>query len=167
MDYSQYTSHSDEPDLAGASAKKGGRSKLLYLWLLLSGVLVAFGITYWIASAFPDKIRNLLIAVDRFGITEIGAAEQNRANTINTLTITYEEKQVLINRTVFFGASRDMVTLALGKPVCVRQSAATENAPATEFWVYYIEDDRKPTQLAFQGNELISAQKSSALDTCK
>lgn len=139
------------------------------LKIILFFMIVAIGAggVYWLGQRFPDKMKDLIISVDHFGITEVGALEQKRVRTINRLSITYEEKQVLIQRTVFLSATREMVYLALGAPVCRLQSAKTASEPATEYWVYYIEGDRKPTKLAFQNNELVTAGKSSALDTCK
>lgn len=153
---------------ADANTRRGGKTAVLFrLAVFLFLILVCAGGGYWVAQKFPDKMNDLIIAVDRFGITEVGALEQQRVRTINRLGITYEEKQVLIKRTVFLSATREMVYLALGDPVCVLQRKATNVEPATEYWVYYIEGDRKPTALAFQNNELISAGKASALDTCK
>lgn len=152
---------------ADTNNRRGGKTAVLRLVVFLCLVLLCAGGGYWAANKFPDKMNDLIIAVDRFGITEVGALEQQRVRTINRLNITYEEKQVLIKRTVFLSATREMVYLALGDPVCVLQRAATGTEPATEYWVYYIEGDRKPTALAFQNNELVTAGKASALDTCK
>lgn len=135
----------------------------IFLFILFLGGFAVYGI----ASAFPTQMKNLVIAIDRFGITRIGAYEQQRIRAINRLSITHEEKQVLIKRTVFFGATRDMVELALGKPACVANMEATSSNPVSEKWVYFIEADSKPTQLLFQSNGLVSAGKTSALDSCK
>lgn len=167
MDYMPYSPDMDD-QRADATSRRGGKTAVLFrLALFLSLVLLCAGGGYWAAQKFPDKMNDLLISVDRFGITEVGALEQQRVHTINRLSITYEEKQVLIKRTVFLSATREMVYLALGDPVCVLQRPAAAAEPATEYWVYYIEGDRKPTALAFQNNELVNAGKASALDTCK
>lgn len=136
--------------------------------------LILLGITllgsfafYSLASAYPGQIKAFIVAVDRFGITQVGANEQDRIRKVNRLPITFEEKQVLISRTVFFGATRDMVTLALGEPSCMESTATTESTPASEHWVYFIEGELKPTQLVFQNNTLVSAGKTSALDGCR
>lgn len=162
-----YSPDMDDQRADGHSRRGGKTAVLLRLAIFLCVVLLCVGAGYWAAQKFPDKMTDLIIAVDRFGITEVGAQEQQRVRTINRLGITYEEKQVLIKRTVFLSATREMVYLALGDPVCVLQRSAAAAEPATEYWVYYIEGDRKPTALAFQNNELISAGKASALDTCK
>jgi hypothetical protein len=165
MDYTPYTSDMNHPQQAARPARRGNSAVKLIIFLAI--VATAFGATYAIAQAFPDKMKDLIIAVDRFGITDVGALEQKRVNKINRLPITYEEKQVLIKRTVFLNATREMVYLALGDPVCIAQTARTATEPASEHWVYYIEGDRKPTRLSFQNNELVNAGKASALDTCK
>jgi hypothetical protein len=135
----------------------------IFLLILFLGGFAA----YSIAAAFPHQVKSLLISVDRFGITTVGAYEQRRIRAINRLSITFEEKQVLIKRTVFFGATRDMVELALGNPACIVDIEATKTSDAAEQWVYFIENDSKPTQLLFQANSLVSARKTSALDSCK
>lgn len=137
-------------------------------WLVMFTVTSAIALgSYWFATRFPDTAHDILITVDRFGITEAGAKEQQRVYNINHMdNITFEEKQVLIKRTIFFGATREMVFLALGNPVCAWRTKASGKTPSTEYWVYYIDNDRKPTQLAFQNNELSSASKASALDSC-
>lgn len=168
MDYTPYTSDMGHQHAAQPVSSTGGkRSAMLKLSAFLMIVVLGAAGVYWIAQKFPDKVKDLLISVDRFGITEVGAAEQMRIRTINRLSLTYEEKQVLIQRTVFLGATREMVYLALGEPVCVLQTPLAEQQGTVESWVYYIEGDRKPTQLAFQNNELVTAGKASALDTCK
>lgn len=167
MDYMPYSSDMEHQHPVQQAQHTGGRrATFIKLFAFLLIVICGSAGVYWIAQKFPDKIRDLLIVVDRFGITEVGAAEQARIRTINRLPITYEEKQVLIQRTVFLGATREMVHLALGDPVCVLQTPV-EGHGTIESWVYYIEGDRKPTQLAFQNNELTTAGKASALDTCK
>lgn len=138
------------------------------LGAILVGIIILGAVAvYGIASAFPNKVKSFLITFDRFGLTHVGASEQMRIRNINRLQITHEEKQVLINRTVFLNATRDMVSLALGAPVCSYNVAATTENPVSEIWVYYIEGDPKPTLLAFQNNELVNAGKASALDSCK
>lgn len=166
MDYMPYSTDMEQQQAPQAGT--GKRSLVIMAGVFVVIVLLGGGVFYWIAQKFPDKMKDLLISVDRFGITDVGAAEQQRVRTINRLrSITYEERQVLIQRTVFLGATREMVYLALGDPVCVLQVPATRQQPASEAWVYYIEGDRKPTQLLFQNNELMNAGKTSALDACK
>lgn len=164
MDYMPY-SDMNQQETAQDTPRRG--EFLMKFSITIAILLLIGGGLYWAATRFPDKVEDLIIKVDRFGITEAGAIEQRRIYDINHLRITYEEKQVLIQRTVFLSATRDMVRLALGDPVCKLQSRATSSEPATEYWVYYIEGDRKPTKLAFQNNELVNAGKASALDTCK
>jgi hypothetical protein len=164
MDYMPY-SDTNQQQTTQASPRR--TQAIIKISVLIAIFLLSIGTFYWIAHRFPDKVEELIIKVDRFGITEAGAVEQARIREINRLRITYEEKQVLIQRTVFLNATRDMVSLALGDPMCKLQRAARGAEPATEYWVYYIEGDRKPTMLAFQNNELVNAGKASALDTCK
>lgn len=151
-----------------AAPKKRFNLTTLSFWVILSAVFVlgAFAF-YGLASAYPKQIRTFLITIDTFGITQVGANEQDRIRKINRLSITYEEKQVLIGRTIFFGATRDMVTLALGQPTCLETAQKTESSAAAEHWVYFIDGESKPTQLSFQNNTLVAAGKTSALDGCR
>lgn len=167
MDYMPYSSDMEHHAQQPAQKAAGKWAMLVKIGIFLSILVLGAGSVYWVAQKFPDKMKNLLISIDRFGITTVGAAEQQRVRTINRLRITYEEKQVLIKRTVFLGATREMVYLALGDPVCVLQVPQTAQQPSTEAWIYYIDGDRRPTQLSFQSNELVGAGKTSALDSCK
>lgn len=165
-DYVPYTS--DSHGHSAQHAQGAGRGLSFFqITALLVATLVTIGLGVWFAQTYPKKLHDILITVDQFGFTEVGANEQSRIRTINRLAITYEEKQVLIKRTVFFGANLEMVELALGQPVCTQKVAARNEQPQTEYWVYFIEGDTKPTRLAFQSGELVAAAKSSALDICK
>jgi hypothetical protein len=106
----------------------------------------------------PDLFKRLILSVDIVGITEIGKAEKSRLSTINTLPITYEEKQVLVNHTVFLGATPEMVMLSLGNPREQRRYRGGD------VLVYYDQDDPRPTLLQFERGKLTRASKGSALD---
>lgn len=136
---------------------------VIFLLTVVLGAVAAYGI----ATAFPHQMKAFLISFDQFGITNVGASEQSRIRRINRLAITHEEKQVLIKRTVFLGATREMVDMALGTPTCSYSTNATADKKVAEVWVYFIEGDPKPTLLAFQNNELVNAGRASALDSCK
>lgn len=154
---------------SAAPASISSQRQILIRSLVVLGVVVLIGIggAYFIVSQFPNAMRNVLIAVDRFGLTDVGETEQVRVRKIMRLPITYEEKQVLVNRTVFFGAAPEMVELALGTPVCQAHAAATDDQPTTLLWVYFMEADHKPTILSFQSEKLVAAYKGSLLDVCK
>lgn len=164
MDYQPYNDHYGNAPAAQTGAR-GERSAVFLIILVAISVIALAATMFWLGAKFPYQVRELIISVDRFGITDAGAQEQNRIRLINRLSITYEEKQVLINRTVFLNATREMVLLALGNPVCAFKTEAGNNAP--EFWIYYIRNESKPTQLQFVENQLTSATKISALDACK
>ena len=78
---------------------------IVYLGLMVS-IFVFF---LYLQIYRPTFVKELILAIDVFGVTEVGTAEQQRLDSINKLPITYEEKQVLINKTVFLGASPQMV----------------------------------------------------------
>lgn len=165
MSYVPYTSDIDNESPTRIAAPGANKTvALLKILAFFTLVAMAAWFSYSIAQRFPAEAKNLLIAVDRLGITAVGAAEQARIYHINHMPITFEEKRVLIERTVFLGATREMVELALGTPVCRLETPAYKGQAAMEHWVYYIERDRKPTKLSFQNNELTTAAKASALD---
>ena len=170
MDYVPFSNDGyDNPAASGSPSRGLSRASATQIILFCIAVVLSFGAAYWFISSYPDKVREILITVDRFGITEVGAKEQNRVYTINRMAgLNFEEREVLINRTVFLGASTSMVRLALGEPVCEVMSPADTNYPdgATN-WIYFIEGDSKPTRLVFAKDLLVTAQKSTALKVCE
>lgn len=129
--------------------------------LYLAMLVCVFAASLYLQLFQPMVVKRLILSVDVFGITDLGMAEKSRLNTINNLPITYEEKQVLMNRTVFLGATRQMVTLALGEPNKQQQ------AGADNMYIYYLPDDPRPTILKFSRDRLVQAYKGSALDFAK
>lgn len=127
---------------------------IVYLGLMVS----IFAFFLYLQIYRPSFVKELILAIDVFGVTEVGTAEQQRLDAINKLSITYEEKQVLINKTVFLGASPQMVALALGQP------SEQKQAPAENIYIYYLPDDPRPTILKFSRDKLVQAYKGSALD---
>ncbi len=132
-------------------------SYIILLCLLLGGI-------YYISIQRPDVIRELLITVDKFGITETGKEEQVRIAKINALPITYEKKQVLLNRTVFLNAEINMVYLALGNPREVKRIKTDDGDTEAVLLVYHFSDDKRPTILRFENDKLTSAYKGSVLE---
>lgn len=165
MDYSSYGTVSPPP-LAGKPAKKDRFTTFAFFGMFLGIVVIGTVVAFALANAFPTKIRALLLTLDQFGLTAVGANEQSRIRAINQLQITHEEKTVLINRTVFLGASPIMVRLALGEPACINQHPATKEYDAYDQWVYFMESDPKPTHLLFQKGQLVNAGKASAYNSC-
>lgn len=131
---------------------------------MLVTIIVAGGALY-LNSAHPEMVKALLLKVDTLGITSVGAKEQKRVARIKSLPIPYEKKQVLIDRTVFMGASNLMVYLALGEPKSTSKAAKVETQPAkVERWVYHFTADKRPTVLEFEDGVLVSAYKASKVD---
>lgn len=114
----------------------------------------------------PAAMDSLLMKIDTFGITSVGAKEKLRVAQIKSLTITYEQKQVLIGRTIFMGADTTMVFLALGNPrsASATPGDASSHKPKIDKWVYYFSGDKRPTVLEFENSILTSAYKGSVLD---
>jgi len=120
----------------------------------------------------PALWTHLLIKVDVLGITHEAKEEQERLVAIEALPIHYEEKKVLVDHTVFMGATPEMVKLALGTPqkVFSKSAGGTGNAFILTYYVYFLSNDIRPTILVFQQDEtdglykLINAYKGSTLD---
>ncbi len=125
---------------------------------------MVYGVLFYMENYQPELMTNLLLQVDVFGFTKVAAQEQERLGKIKDLDIPYEEKQVLVNRTVFMGATRDMVKLALGEPKKVVEKMWEEKKVVLTYYVYYLPNDNRPTILVFQEDKLINAYKGSALD---
>lgn len=132
----------------------------IFAYILLLGLLFT-GYAY-LSNQRPELVKELLISIDKFGITQTGQEEQLRISKINALPITFEKKQVLINHTVFLNADIDMVYLALGKPREV-QHTTIQDKPAI-LLIYHFQDDKRPTILQFENERLTSAYKGSVLE---
>ena len=89
---------------------------------------------------------------------------QNNQEEINKLSLTYEEKQILIQKTVFLGATSDMVMLALGAPKERFRAPKTAEFSEGIVFTYHLPNDAQPTLLRFVGNKLTHAYKRSAID---
>lgn len=136
--------------------------------LLYAGVLmITFASIFYMNREHPTVVRELLLNVDAFGLTEVGAQERQRIAYIRQLDIPYEKKDVLINRTVFMGASREMVYLALGNPRSATKQYDPNSKKTLETWAYYFPEESRPTMLVFEDGVLSSAYKGSALDIKK
>lgn len=135
-------------------------------YIILS--VTVFILLHYLTTYQPDALTRFLIKVDVYGLTDVGQKEQKRLYDIQNLPITYDEKQVLINHTVFMGASQEMVVLALGEPKKeVEKPWVENNNEMLTYYVYYVHDDKRPTVLVFDNDKLINAYKGSALDVAK
>ncbi len=123
-----------------------------------------YAVLFYMENYQPEMMTHLLIQVDVFGFTRVAQQEQERLAKIKNLSITYEEKQVLVNRTVFMGATHDMVKLALGDPKKIVERMWEAKNIMLTYYVYYLPNDNRPTILVFQDDKLINAYKGSALD---
>jgi len=130
---------------------------------ILVGILV-YLILFYMENYQPELLTDILIQVDVMGITPVAQHEQHRLSQIQDLTIPYEEKQVLIKRTVFIGAEPDMVKLALGEPKKIFEKRATGKEPTFLYYVYYLPNDKRPTIFVFQNNVLKDAYKDSTIN---
>jgi len=137
--------------------------KKIAIYLLIA-VTTGASLSY-VGAKNPEALDQLLLRVDVLGITEVGMKEKKRINSIRALEIPFAQKKILMERTIFMGATRQMVYLALGEP---RKAERTKHTPSkqniTERWVYFFREDTRPTVLEFEGEVLVSAHKTSQLD---
>jgi hypothetical protein len=152
----------------GAAGHQEKKSKVLLVVVqsfmaLVMLCAIAFG-GYFAYRYAPDKVNELIIKIDRFGITDMGKREQYRINQIEQLPITYAEKQVLLDRTVFLGATPQMVKLALGTPKQEQTTGAVDRGNEVITYIYHFSKDSRPTLLRFENQKLTSAGKASTID---
>jgi hypothetical protein len=133
---------------------------LLYIFL----IVLIYGMLFYLENYRPELMTRILLQVDVFGFTRIANMEQGRLEKIKELAIPYEEKEVLLNRTVFMGATHEMVKLALGEPKKVVERMWEGKGVMLTYYVYYLPNDNRPTILVFQEDKLVNAYKGSALD---
>lgn len=129
--------------------------RLLIAFLIL--FTLAFGGLMALKALNPSSYHSLLIS---FELVPDAAAEKARLDKISLLAISDEKKQILTNRTVFMGASTQMVELALGTAISAEHF--DQYQPPIDRWVYHFADDGRPTVLEFHDNKLTSAYKVSA-----
>jgi len=129
-------------------------------------ILCFFLLFLFLEDNQPQLLADIMIRVDVFGWTHVVRVEQERLDKINNLTIPYEDKQVLIKRTVFMGASPEMVELALGKPIKMAKTYQLADGKNVSqlYYVYYLPNDKRPTIFIFKDDVLVDAYKGSALD---
>jgi hypothetical protein len=128
--------------------------------------LCVFILFFYLENYRPQVMADILLEVDFFGWSDIAQVEQDRLDKIKNLTIPYEEKQVLVRRTVFMGATTEMVGLALGKPMKTYEANALVDGANIHqvYLVYYLPGDKRPTFFVFRNDVLMDAYKGSALD---
>ncbi len=134
-----------------------------FLPYLLAAVLSISAVIV-VGMLHPQMVNSLIMKVDQFGLTDIGAQEKMRLAQIQALPIPYEKKEVLIRRTVFMGANTTMVFLALGQPKRAETIQEETSQRTMSRWVYHFEADKRPTILEFENEVLVGAHKASALD---
>ena len=149
---------------------------ILYI-IIISGLLSVF---LYMKNYQPEVMDKFIISVDIWKITDFASQEQDRLDKIRFLKdpdendtklyLNRDKKQVLINHTVFIGATDEMVKLSLGKP----KSYKIEPINYKLKLVYYLPDDSRPTIFEFTREynsnlqkdlyRLTNAQKSSSID---
>jgi hypothetical protein len=143
--------------------KRRLRLKLTPILGSLTPFILIFLTIFYITTFQKDAVEGFLKKYDFIGLSEIGQNEKQRLYQINNLPIPFEQRQALVNGTVFLGASKQMVGLALGAPYGQPQIMAD----GTERWVYFFQDSSRPTYLFFKNDMLANAAKGTTLDNAE
>ena len=133
----------------------------MVIFIVLIGATAAYS---YISTERPDIYKNIKLKLDKFGLAPEDPMEIQRVADINKMTISYEEKQILINKTIFMGATTRMVMLALGKPKQGHRGSKTANEKDVVILVYHLPEELRPTMLHFEDNKLTKAYKGSTID---
>ncbi len=126
-------------------------------------IIISIGTIYFIYQKEPEVVQEILFKMDRFGLIEKSPEEIQRVYDINQLSISFEEKQILINKTIFLGATPRMVLLALGEP---KKGYKTNGEMGNESikLEYHLPKDSRPTVLVFDEGKLSHAYKGSTIE---
>ena len=136
-------------------------SRMKKLVIFLGGIVTILALAFYVGQSRPDMLARMLTVVDVLGVTETGATEKTRISTIMNLPIAYEKKQALVARTIFMGATTEMMLLAFGPP---KEKTPSPDVANTETWKYHFPGDTRPTVFRVENSILMSACKGSAVD---
>lgn len=153
-------------DIDSDSLPKKKSIKSIRLLTILSRVapILLIIITIAYLSFFQKEIvSKFMQQYDVIGISEAGRMEKTRVYQINNLPIPFEQRQALKQGTIFMGASKQMVYLALGNPA----SQPEKDGSGNEKWVYFFKDNSRPTYLFFHNDKLVNAAKGTTLDNAE
>ena len=132
--------------------------KLIPVSFIAFILIGSLGIFYYVYKYEPQLFSVFSDDFKKAGFIEDSPAEIARRNKINQLPIEYEKKQILINKSVFLGATPKMVMLALGQPRSGHKSGSEV------ILVYHLPNESRPTALKFQDSKLVDAYKSSSIE---
>ena len=132
--------------------------KLLVILLLLCGAFL------YVQNYRKDELEKFYLKFDSWGVTQVGRDELQRRAAIDALQdqgVIFVQQEALKNRTVFLGATDQMVLLALGKPI----KNPEMNTLNQQVWTYSFDDYGRPTLLYFDKRDgkwiLSKAEKSN------
>ena len=133
------------------------------------GVIIVFVIAGMIAMAvlkfrYPDVFFKLAVAVDVFNVKGDSRAERARIDKIALLPISNEKQELLINKTIFMGASPRMVQLALGEPRGTSEGLNIQNKQELR-WQFHFAGESEPVVMVFIDHKLSGAQRIDKYDT--
>lgn len=113
-----------------------------FLPYIFIAVLV-YMVLFYFETYQADLLENMIIKADIMGITRASKREHERVDKIKRLeNIGSLEKQVLIDHTVFIGATAEMMEYAIGAPKHILRNPADT---AMLYYVYFLAGDKRPT----------------------
>jgi len=120
---------------------------------MLIGITAITSSLFYVYYKQPEK---LIVNIGKKNFKK--TVEIERINKIKALSVTIEQKEILVSRAIFIGCSQYMAELALGKPK-IKFIGKDKDT-----WIYHFVGDNRPTALNFEKNELIGAEKTSVID---
>lgn len=139
--------------------QKKMKSLLTTLLKFIIFIALIGGIIFYFGSYNKAAFSEFVLEHDNIGLTELASKEIARKDSINRLNIPYEQKQALINKTVFIGATKQMVNLAISLPI-----RKTVDSNGHDKWFYIVDDSTTPIILTFNGEKLAKAERGTNLD---
>lgn len=133
-------------------------------WLIgAASLLLISSMVFAVLALQNQQFDELVLKLDRYGFTSASKQEMARVATIDALDIPADKRLILQQRTIFLGATPQMVLLALGEPMAeMRLPKTAESAAGTIVMVYRFSEANRPTVLRFdQENLLQAAEKRS------
>lgn len=152
----------DEENFDDIDSKPKRRVKLGAILGSLAPIILIILTLVYITIFQQETVDRFLKKYDFMGLTGAGQSEKTRLYRITNLPIPFEQRQALKNGTIFLGATKEMVQLAIGDPV--EKPTATENG---EKWVYFFSENSRPTYLFFKNGILMNAAKGTTLDSAE
>jgi len=163
MELSADTNFDDLNSDLKPAAKSGKSIKLLTLLSSIAPVFLIILTIAYLTIFQKEVVAGFMKEYDVIGISQTGRSEKTRQKQIDNLPIPFEQRQALKEGTIFMGATKLMVQLAIGRPY----GTPEQDDKKRERWTYYFNDNSRPTYLFFENDKLVDAAKGTTLDNAE